>query len=83
MGWVVKVTPWPFNPRERPGTHFIGVWVGPRESLVRCGKTRFILGFDPRTFQPVASRYTNRATQGHSLLKESKFSSCGLGWRNG
>ena len=27
-------------PRERPGTHCTGGWVGPRSSLDRCGKSR-------------------------------------------
>ena len=27
-------------PRERPGTHCTGGWVGPRASLDRCGKSR-------------------------------------------
>jgi len=27
-------------PRERPGTHFTGGWVGPRAGLDRCGNTR-------------------------------------------
>ena len=45
-------------PRERPGTHRAGGWVGPRAGLDRCGKSRPIPGFDPRTVQPVASRYT-------------------------
>jgi hypothetical protein len=27
---VFNATPWPVNPRERPGTHFIGGWEGPR-----------------------------------------------------
>ena len=27
-------------PRERPGTHCTGGWVGPRVSLDRCGKSR-------------------------------------------
>ena len=62
-GWVV-VTPWPFYPRERPGTHCIGGWVGPRASLDLCGKSRLAPGFDPRTVQPVASRYTVRTIPG-------------------
>ena len=33
MGWVVKATPRPLYPRERPGTHCIGGWVGPRAGL--------------------------------------------------
>jgi hypothetical protein len=32
--WVVSFTPRPIYPRERtPGTHWIGVWVGPRAGL--------------------------------------------------
>jgi hypothetical protein len=29
-----------FYPRERPGTHCTGGWVGPRAGLDRCGKYR-------------------------------------------
>ena len=29
MGWVVNATPGPRHPRERPGTHCTGGWVGP------------------------------------------------------
>jgi len=45
-------------PRERPGTHFTGGWVGPRAGL---GGRKFSSspGFDPRTVQPVISRYTD------------------------
>ena len=48
-------------PGERPGTHFIGGWVRPRDGLNRCGKSRPPPGFDPRTVQPVASRYAGCA----------------------
>jgi hypothetical protein len=51
-----------FLPRERPGTHCTGGWVG----LDRCGKSRPSPGFDPRTVQPVSSRYTDYATR-HTL----------------
>jgi hypothetical protein len=50
-------------PRERPGTHCTGGWVGPRAGLDRCGKSRPPPGFDPRAVQPVASRYTDYATR--------------------
>ena len=50
-------------PRERPGTHCTGGWVGPRTGLDRCGKSRPPTGFDPRTVQPVASSYTDWATR--------------------
>jgi hypothetical protein len=32
-GWVVNATPRPLYLRERPGTHCIGGWVGPRAGL--------------------------------------------------
>ena len=35
--------------------------VGPRAGQDRCRKSRPPPGFDPRTFQPVASRYTDYA----------------------
>jgi hypothetical protein len=39
-GKVVSLTPRPLYPRERPGTHCIGGWVGPRAGLYGCGKSR-------------------------------------------
>ena len=53
-----------FNPGlftllERPGTHCIGGWVGPRAGLDGCGKSRPPPGFDRRIVQPEASRYTD------------------------
>jgi hypothetical protein len=58
-GWVVSTTPRPLYPRERPGIHCTGGWVGPRAGLDVCEKSRPPTGFDPRTVQPVASRYTD------------------------
>jgi len=49
-------------PRERPGTHCTGGWVGPRAGLDRCGKSRPPTGFNPWTVQPIASHYTDYAT---------------------
>jgi hypothetical protein len=46
-------------PGQRPGTHCTGGWVGPRAGLDCCGKMSPPPGFDPRTVQPVASRYTD------------------------
>ena len=37
-GWVVKATPWPLYPRETPGTHCIGGWVGHKAGLDGCEK---------------------------------------------
>jgi len=48
-------------PRERPGTHCIGGWVGPRGGLDGCRKSRRPPGFDPRIVQPVVSRNTDWA----------------------
>ena len=50
-------------PRERPGTHCTGGWVGPRAGLDRCGKSRPPPGFDAQTVQSVASRYTDYASR--------------------
>ena len=61
MGWVVNATPRPPHPRERPGTYCIRGWVGPRAGLDGCEKYRPPPGFDHRTVQPVASRYTDYA----------------------
>jgi hypothetical protein len=70
MGWVVNATPWLPYLRERPGTHFMGCWVGPRAGLDKCGKSRPLPppGFDPRTVQPVASRYTDCAIPAHRYV---------------
>jgi len=57
-GWSTP-RPGRFTPQERPGTHCIGGWVGPRAGLDGCGKACHPPGFDPRTVQPVASRYTD------------------------
>jgi len=50
MGWVVNATR-RFTPGKDP--------VGPRAGLDGCGKSRPPPGFDPRTVQPEASRYTD------------------------
>jgi hypothetical protein len=38
-GWVVSTTPRPLYPRERPGIHCTGGWVGPRAGLDVCEKS--------------------------------------------
>ena len=61
-GRGVSATPQPLYPQDRPGTHCIGGWVGPRAGLDGCGKSRPPpQGFDPQTVKLVASRYTDRA----------------------
>jgi hypothetical protein len=39
-GWVVSTMSRPLYPRERPGTHCTGGWVGPRAGLDVCEKSR-------------------------------------------
>ena len=51
--------------------------MGPRLSLDRCGKSRHPLGFDPRTAQPVASRYTDYATRPTPSVYSPEAKSCG------
>jgi hypothetical protein len=58
-GWAVSTTPRLFYPRERPGTHCTEGWVDPTAGLDVCEKSRSPPGFDPRTVQPLASRYTD------------------------
>jgi hypothetical protein len=57
-------------PGKRPGTHCIGGWVGPRAGLDCCEKISPPPGLDPRTAQPVASRYTEIYT--YFFKKNSK-----------
>ena len=52
-----------FYPRERPGTHCTGGWLGPKGRSGQVRKISPLPGFDPRTVQPVASRYTDYATR--------------------
>jgi hypothetical protein len=63
-----------FYPREIPGTLCTGGWVGPRDVLDECGKSRSSLGFETRTVQPVASRYTEYVILVHSFI----FRTCKL-----
>jgi len=52
-------------PGKASGIHCIGGWVGPGAGLDGYVKTRFHRGFDPRTVQPVANRYTDYAIPAH------------------
>ena len=65
MELVFNATPRPLYPRERPGTHCIRDRVALRAGLDRGGKISLPPGFDPRTVQPVAGRYTDWAITAH------------------
>jgi hypothetical protein len=66
---VVMAAPWPLYSRERRGTHCIIDWVGPRAGLDGCGKYCLTPGFKLRSVKPIASRYTDRATLSHMLIR--------------
>ena len=51
-GWVVNATPRPLYPRERPGTHCIGDWVGLRAGLDGCGRSHPHRDSIPRPSSP-------------------------------
>ena len=59
-GWSTP-RPGRLTPLERTGAHCTESWVGPRAGVDGWGNTRPPPGFDPRTVQPVASRYTDCA----------------------
>jgi hypothetical protein len=62
MGLVVNATPRPHYhppPQERDSTHCTKEEVGPRAGLDGCAKSSPPPGFDTRTVQPVAIRYTD------------------------
>jgi hypothetical protein len=58
MGWVVNATSRPPYPRERPGTHCVRGWVGPRAGLDGCGKSR-----------PTGIRSPDRPARSESLYR--------------
>jgi hypothetical protein len=48
-------------PPQRPGTHCIRGWLGPRAGVDGCGKSRAHRDSTPGPSSPVASRYTDGA----------------------
>jgi hypothetical protein len=57
---------------EIPGTHCTRSWEGPGDGLDGCGKSR-ASEFDPRTVQPVVSRYTDSAIPARSPALSTDF----------
>jgi hypothetical protein len=68
MGWVVNGTPRPIYPRERPGAHCIGSWVGPRDALDGCGKLRLHWDSIPGPFGPYRVAIPTELSQPSSSL---------------
>jgi hypothetical protein len=52
---MVNTMPQLLYHRELPGTHRVGVRLGPRVSLDGCKRISLSSAFDPHTIQPVAS----------------------------
>jgi len=74
-GCVANATPRSLNPWERPSRHCTGGWVGPRAGVDSCVKSRPPPGFDPRTVQPVARRYSDWVIPAHVLNGTSVYNS--------
>jgi hypothetical protein len=70
-GWVVSTPPRPLFPRERPGPHSTGGFVGPRDGLDVCETSRPPRASSPGPSSPVASRYTDWAIPAPLYLKAS------------
>ena len=58
---MVSITLRPLNPRYRPNINCAEGWIGLGERSERARKMLPARGFDPRTVQPVASRYIDFA----------------------
>ena len=68
MRWVVKATPQQIYPREWPGTHCTGGWVGPRAGLDGC-----------ENLAPTGKWSPDRSARSESLYRLS-YPSTQLGW---
>jgi hypothetical protein len=60
LGWVVNARPLPLYPREGPGTHCMGVWVGPTADLDGYEKSR-----------PNGIRSLDRPARSESLYRQT------------
>ena len=75
-GWFIRDTPQPIYPRESPATHCKGSRVVLRDGLDAFGKFLPSSGFEPRSTQSVAGRYTDNdapATSKHVYPTRSHF----------
>ena len=65
MGWGVSVTPRPLFTPEKTRYSLYRMLGGPQGRSGQLRKISPLPGFDPRTVQPVASRFTNCAIPAH------------------
>ena len=63
-------------PGKRAGTRRTGRWVGRRADVDGYGKSRPLLGSDPRTVHPVPRRHTDYAIPAHEPNKTKNSCSC-------
>jgi hypothetical protein len=67
-------TPTALPPGNRPGTYcIVGRLRGPKARSWRVRKISSPPGFDLRTVQPVASRYTDYAIPAHETMKKNTY----------
>jgi len=67
MGLVINATPRPLCPRKETGYQLCRKLGGPQSWAGWMWKILPPPGFDPRTFQPVASRYTDYSIPVHLI----------------
>jgi len=68
MGWVVKATLRPLYPGKETRYPFYRRLVGTQGRSGRVQKTSPPPGYNPRTVQPIASRYTDEAIPVQGLV---------------
>jgi len=83
MGWVVNATPRPLYPREGPGTHCIGSWVGPRAGLDGCEKSHPYRNSIPGPSSPYRVAIPNEVSRPLRILAGYNLNSTVLGRTSG
>jgi hypothetical protein len=68
MGWVENPPPNRFDPGKEKRYPLYRKLGGPQGRCRQVQKISPLVGLDPRTVQPVASRYTDWAIQTHKLV---------------
>ena len=71
---MVNATPRKLCPRERPGIHCIGGWVGRRTGLDGCGKSRPRRDSIPGPSSPLRVALPTKLTRPHCIKKNAYFS---------
>jgi hypothetical protein len=67
-GWLLNATLRPLYLRTIPDSHCIGGWMGPRAVLDDAKNLIPPAGVQIRTFQSIASRYTEYAVPAHHVV---------------